>query len=1208
MMGLPSDSSFSSSRELAQRSYNQALELENQLRVLIQSKGPFDTNVRTLQSNIRESYEAIILEDHEFSELHDVEQALWRLHYKRIEEFRARIRKTIMAGAATSPAPPVPSAGSRVAQRKEPLRKLHAFFKSFLSEATGFYHDLIMKIRGKYGISQEYASFQGELHWPLDEKGSAELKRCQLSCHRCLIFLGDLARYKELHSEGGGRSHDWSVATGYYLKAASLWPSSGNPHNQLAVLATYVGDELLAVHQYFRSLAVESPFLTARENLVVLFEKNRQHYTQLSSLVAGTVLPLSKTDVLKASENVEMVPTCKDCDEVEKQETDLCSTAATIAETRKTFRVRFVRLNGILFTRTSLETFPEVYSATMRDMEQLLSFADSSLEAGLGLAHCNGIGGGIGWAVGAVQLVSVLIFSVHNVNWGLDAHQPTYAEILQRSALFQHAFTAAFECAARLMRRCAEAKDVSASPLLPALLIFLEWLACRPEMAVGSEMDEKQANARSFFWKQSVTLLNILSEKEKGHSDLKGSYDSVSLGFSNETRDDCGLALWEDFELRGFIPLVPAQLTLDYSRQPSRAGLCDKEERQVRVQRILGAGKAVANALEDSGRGICFDDDLELFFIAGENREREIKDGPINSLKKDDVAVTSKDIVTTDMSPAAVQFTNQNLSNGLAKAAAQRNQSSENQNVPSSNLSGGEEEEELIVFKPVLNVNKPFPQPFKPDWLHQKSLCTSNNLSNMLESSSFQEDFKYDVSAPQAAISRATGSNLGNFTTDSYVSRSGVSYINPTNPAICFQASVNGYTLPSSMVSSGPNDPKSTVVEDDNLVKSTLLGSVSRAGKWVNLLSGSSAYPSSSTTPWGVPCGSIMSASDPDKLSSHAAIAWHSKQAVVGHPLWSSELESLARSGLEGSDHNARNYGWTDGAGTKAVAGGSSTIVAIPDQVIGKEHMPISSSLGSLTSSFPRKVYPSLPATANFNLPNSVGHHNVEASTALPSVVISEMVRSLNLEAQAAGSGNAGLTKNIPSGADTHGTAGSNNSNGSLVRSMGIRPPPGFGPLPTAKPTTKMVMEHHQGSSQLPESITVREREEQHEVDDYRWLDDYTATRPITIEREYPFSSSLGYGIWSPLPSSEAVAYPFPGMGSSHHRAQQTSLEQFQCQLLKQQQTDAQQLHLGVQKQQQQQQQHLLLLQQQWQQQQQQQKQQQPSWFGQYRSQDPFVS
>ena len=42
---------------------------------------------------------------------------------------------------------------------------------------------------------------------------------------------------------------------------------------QLAILATYSGDEFVAVYRYFRSLAVDSPFSTARDNLIVAFEK-----------------------------------------------------------------------------------------------------------------------------------------------------------------------------------------------------------------------------------------------------------------------------------------------------------------------------------------------------------------------------------------------------------------------------------------------------------------------------------------------------------------------------------------------------------------------------------------------------------------------------------------------------------------------------------------------------------------------------------------------------------------------------------------------------------------------------------------------------------------------------------------------------------------------------------------------------------------------
>ena len=68
---------------------------------------------------------------------------------------------------------------------------------------------------------------------------------------------------------------DWSRALSFYRSAASVCPSSGNPYNQLAVIAVNQHDELRAVYYYFRSLAVATPFATARDNLLLLFERNR---------------------------------------------------------------------------------------------------------------------------------------------------------------------------------------------------------------------------------------------------------------------------------------------------------------------------------------------------------------------------------------------------------------------------------------------------------------------------------------------------------------------------------------------------------------------------------------------------------------------------------------------------------------------------------------------------------------------------------------------------------------------------------------------------------------------------------------------------------------------------------------------------------------------------------------------------------------------
>jgi hypothetical protein len=82
-----------------------------------------------------------------------------------------------------------------------------------------------------------------------------------------------------------------------------IWPNGGNPQNQtnvsylfhkvyfyhlyiffpscdsifihlhLAVLATYIGDEFLALYHFVRNLAVKEPFPDAWNNFILLFGK-----------------------------------------------------------------------------------------------------------------------------------------------------------------------------------------------------------------------------------------------------------------------------------------------------------------------------------------------------------------------------------------------------------------------------------------------------------------------------------------------------------------------------------------------------------------------------------------------------------------------------------------------------------------------------------------------------------------------------------------------------------------------------------------------------------------------------------------------------------------------------------------------------------------------------------------------------------------------
>lgn len=568
------------SRERVQRLFNKNAELEIKRRKAAQAKFPSDP---TAWQQIRENYESILLEDHTFSEKHDIEYVLWQLHYKRIEDLRAHLT---VAQNAKNP---------------DRITKIRSQFKTFLSEATGFYHDLMVKIRAKYGLSLGYMLDDSEN----GGDKSIDVKKGLISCHRSFIYLGDLARYKGLYGEGDLKPRDFDAASSYYKQAATLWPSSGNPHHQLAILASYSGDELLAVYRYFRSLAVDTPFTTARDNLIIAFEKNRQSYCHL--LEDSKPAPAKKLPARvnwKGRNKGEMRASLKDR---KIEPNNLMEKEPTVPETLKAFSIRFVRLNGILFTRTSLETFEEVFSVARNGFLQLLSSGqDEVYSFGSDINMC---------ALFITRFVAIMIFTVYNAN--KETENQSYTEILQRSVVLQNAFTAIFDFMALIVDRCFQLNHPSGSFLLPGIMIFVEWLACCEGILVTNDIEEKQAASRSLFWNNFVSFLNKMML-------LSGSDESEDeTCFFNMSRyDECEtanrLALPEDIELRGFLPLVPAHLILDFPTTYHFESDGSKEK-NARVQRIIAAGKALAANIRVGQEKIYFDSKSNRFFYGVES-------------------------------------------------------------------------------------------------------------------------------------------------------------------------------------------------------------------------------------------------------------------------------------------------------------------------------------------------------------------------------------------------------------------------------------------------------------------------------------------------------------------------------------------------------------------------------------------------------------
>ena len=65
-----------------------------------------------------------------------------------------------------------------------------------------------------------------------------------------------------------GKLAQWGDARRLYFAAHQVQPQSGNAHNQLAVIASYAGDEVASLLHYMCALASATPFNTAHDNLV----------------------------------------------------------------------------------------------------------------------------------------------------------------------------------------------------------------------------------------------------------------------------------------------------------------------------------------------------------------------------------------------------------------------------------------------------------------------------------------------------------------------------------------------------------------------------------------------------------------------------------------------------------------------------------------------------------------------------------------------------------------------------------------------------------------------------------------------------------------------------------------------------------------------------------------------------------------------------
>uniref|UniRef100_G3PIF3 Nonsense-mediated mRNA decay factor n=1 Tax=Gasterosteus aculeatus aculeatus TaxID=481459 RepID=G3PIF3_GASAC len=160
---------------------------------------------------------------------------------------------------------------------------LECAYRTHLIAGVGFYQHLLLYIQSHYQLELQDCIDWTHVTDPLIGRKKPvsatpkEMEWAQMACHRCLVYLGDLARYQ---NELAGVEAE-QLAERFYHQALSVMPHVGMPFNQLGTLAGSKSYNVEATYYYLRCIQSEAPFEGAYGNLKRLFDKAAKMYQQV---------------------------------------------------------------------------------------------------------------------------------------------------------------------------------------------------------------------------------------------------------------------------------------------------------------------------------------------------------------------------------------------------------------------------------------------------------------------------------------------------------------------------------------------------------------------------------------------------------------------------------------------------------------------------------------------------------------------------------------------------------------------------------------------------------------------------------------------------------------------------------------------------------------------------------------------------------------
>ncbi|GBN04942.1 Telomerase-binding protein EST1A, partial [Araneus ventricosus] len=549
-------------KPIVERNLREIVFLEKELTVLL-SKGFVDSNLSAIKScryKLQLRYENIILADPKYCAENNPEHGLWKTVYHQIIE---TLRK-------------------KIDEKTEDSNSVKEILMNFIIEGTMFYENLLEKQQETHGF---------KLNKILELKNIStaclpdQLRCVLISVQKSLIYLGDLARYKEQVSQ----TTNYGTARSSYLKAQQIAPKNGRPYHQLAILANNTRRKLDAVYYYMRSLAASNPILSAKESLLSLFEESRKKYEQYEK--NRKKAKVEETNDLEdvASDRYEIWIKRDGSSSQHPADTSFdCTDLANLSDIdlNKRFITSFLHVHGKLFTKVGMETLPDVFKTMLKEFNCLLQRSPLPLTS-----------------TRILQLLAINIFSVSHSSQKENGREHGGCSLLQEQALYTSMVMMSL-----LMDRCVflhvshksstEAKIIcdDMALLLPAVNIWTDWMSCQKCLwAPPSSILLERLNMRpnKDVWISFANLLTILQEvdlsepaiydkKASGKLSLVNILQEVDL-VNKKTSELESLVLEEDITFAGFVPLLEALHDPAYAEPPF-----DKEKAKnvLRMKRI----------------------------------------------------------------------------------------------------------------------------------------------------------------------------------------------------------------------------------------------------------------------------------------------------------------------------------------------------------------------------------------------------------------------------------------------------------------------------------------------------------------------------------------------------------------------------------------------------------------------------------------------